>query len=183
MARLREVASREQPTSIGRMDFMGRSILLAVLLLICGAAQGQDPRYTFEVIPGSPVANERFHIRVTLSELSCVLLPESVEVSSQDTNVRRFELHMADSCFPYAEQQRRYEVLPIPTGDYTFELATCLHATPPLPNEACYPVATKSVTVRGASQSATDVPAISRFGQIILVSVLLFVAMPRVGRP
>jgi hypothetical protein len=162
---------------------MGRSILLAVFLLICGSAQSQDPRYTFEVIPASPVANEPFHIRVALRELSCVLLPESVEVSSPDANVQRFELHMADSCFPYAEQQRSYEILPIPSGNYTFELATCLHATPPLPNEACYPVAAKSVTVRGASQSAAGVPAISLSGQIILLLVLMFVAMLRAGRP
>lgn len=65
-----------------------RSFVVIMLLLLANPAAAQNPNYyDFEVLPHSPAAGQAFQLRVTLSALSCLRLPESINVTPLAGNV------------------------------------------------------------------------------------------------
>lgn len=109
-----------------------RSFVVIMLLLLANPAAAQNPNYyDFEVLPQSPAAGQAFRLRVTLSALSCLRLPESIMVTPLAGNVVQYELHIDDVCFPHPDQERIYSVPPLAAGPYTFRLASCLHGIRP----------------------------------------------------
>lgn len=145
-----------------------RTFIFVLFVALAGSAVAQDPRYSFTVSPTSPVAGQSFELQVTLRELSCVLLPDSVAVTSLPGNVVQYELHMTDNCFPYPEQNKTYVVPGLPAGSYTFRLATCLHAIPPAPDEACFSAVERPVVVVSGNSGTQAVPLLSMSGVLIL---------------
>jgi hypothetical protein len=163
-----------------------RGLVLVLFLLVATRATAQSPNYYgFEVLPPSPVAGQPFQLRVTLSALSCLLLPEAVIVTPLAGNVVQYELHMDDVCFPHPDQERSYSVPPLAAGQYTFRLASCLHAVPPLPNEQCYTARERAVTVVAAGNiEPSGIPSLSVWSLSLLAAVaaLLGFAAMRRGR-
>ncbi len=148
------------------------------LLVVTGAAAQSPNYYSFEVLPPSPIADQPFQLRVNLSALSCLLLPEAVIVTPLPGNVVQYELHMDDVCFPHPDQERIYSVPPLAAGQYTFRLASCLHAVPPLPNEQCYSARERAVTVSAAGIPKTSgVPLLSVWGYSFLAVVVALLGL------
>ena len=151
---------------------MGRVAAL-LLALVCGSVAAQSWNYDFAVHPASPLAGEPFQISVGLRALACLRLPEEVVVNPIPGNVVQYELHMDDACFPYPEQRRLYNVPALPVGMYTLRLASCVHAVPPLPNEACYSV--KEILV--AVSEPGGIPVLSGYGLLFVALGALFLGL------
>jgi len=160
-----------------------RSMFLVFCVALCGGAEAQDPRYTFTVSPVSPIAGQEFQVIVSLRELSCVLLPDVINVLTLPGSVVQYELHMADTCFPYPRQDRSYSVPGLPAGSFTLRLATCLHADPPGPNEGCFAVAESDVVVIKASAGATEIPLTTSWGLGALSLGLLALGVSALRNP
>lgn len=154
-----------------------RHLIFVILMTLVGSAAAQDPRYSFTVSPNPPTAGQSFQLHVTLRELSCVLLPDSVAVTLLAGNIVQYELHMTDNCFPYPEQQRTYTVPGLTVGTYTLRLATCLHAIPPLPNEACFSAVEMPVTVVLGPSEPRVIPTLTLWSLMILICLLASIGL------
>lgn len=159
-----------------------RKFILLLLMVMAGSVAAQDPNYSLAVIPTSPTAGQAFQVQVSLRALSCYLLPDTANIAQLPGNVVQFELDVRDACFPFPDQQRIYNSPPLPAGLYTFRIATCVHFTPPLPNETCYPVAQQSVTVVAAPIGFSGVPALSWWGFVMLASSLAIIGLGAIRR-
>ena len=160
-----------------------RSLVVIIFLLLTNRAAAQNPNYyDFEVLPPSPVAAQAFQLRVTLSALSCLLLPESIIVTPLAGNVVQYELHMDDVCFPHPDQERIYSVPPLAAGPYTFRLASCLHAVPPLPNEQCYSAKERVVTVSAAGAELRAISVLSASGLLLLTAIVALLGLAALRR-
>lgn len=155
-----------------------RGLAFGLFLLVVGGAAAQGPNYyNFEVLPPSPIADQPFQLRVTLSALSCLLLPEAVVVTPLSGSVVQYELHIDDVCFPHPDQERIYGVPPLAAGQYTFRLASCLHEVPPLPNEQCYSARERTVTVSAGTTKTSGVPSLSVWGVSFLAAVVALLGL------
>lgn len=87
---------------------------------------GTSDRYTFTVVPSSPVAGQPFSIKVNAGSGSCHPLQPLFPASPQDANVIRFELIISDICTPnLPAQEQTYEAAPLSAGNYVFRYAFC----------------------------------------------------------
>ena len=160
-----------------------RSLIMSLILLIASSAYGQSPNYyTFEVLPIEPIAGQTFEIRVTLQALSCLFLPDEVVVTPIAGNIVQYELHMEDVCFPYPEQRRIYQVSPLAAGTYTFRFASCLHASPPLPNEQCNTATERRVTVVAGANQSHGIAALTQGSIMLLVASVALVGLTSLRR-
>lgn len=143
-----------------------------ILMLVVGAAAGQDARFSFTVIPNPPAANQPFQVRVTLAALSCYTLPSAIIATHPSPNVVQYELHMDDSCLPLPEQQRTYSVPALSPGQYTFRLAGCLRPDPLLPPPSCGIAAEQTVSVALVPLTANVIPILSSLTLTLLIGVM-----------
>lgn len=160
-----------------------RGLLAIIFLLSAIRAGAQSPNYyDFEVIPQSPTEGQPFELHVTLSSLSCLLLPESIIVTPLAGSIVQYELHMDDVCFPHPDQERIYRVPPLPSGLYTFRLASCLHAVPPRPNEQCNSARERVVAVNTADMEGRQIPLLSVSGLVLLTGIFALLGFAALRR-
>jgi len=148
-----------------------RNLTFWAILFLAGPVLGQAGQYSFTVIPSSPSANQGFQIRVNLSDLGCVPLPDALQITPLGGNVMQYEVHVPDSCFPFPPQERTYAVGGLPAGQYMFRFAICPQHIPPLPGSTCSTIATRTVAVTAGAGTTRAIPALSWQGLSIVTLI------------
>ena len=161
---------------------MNRMAMMLVLVLFSGFLHaGTSDKYSFAVLPPSPIAGESFSINVSVSEGSCHVLLPIFPVSPQGSNVIRFEVVVGDTCTPnLPAQERTYSIGPLDVGSYTFRYAFCGST---VFGYNCSTIRESAVTVvpGAVSPRAHTVPIWSLAGMGTAIVLIALVAMLHVG--
>jgi hypothetical protein len=159
--------------------------LVALMLAAATTAAAQNGfGYTFTIVPTHPYAGERLQLRVQTIPNMCVRLPAELGVETLPGNVVSVSVESSDGCFPpnNPAEDRTYDLIALPAGNYTFRFIVCGPPSPGFP-DGCQDMEERSVAVFGTRGATLTVPALSDAAAALAALALLLVAWSTLRRP
>lgn len=105
---------------------MIRTALLVFSVFYSGILwAGTFDKFSFTVLPASPVAGEPFSIKVNVVAGSCHQLSPLLPITNLGADIIRVEVVISDICTVNPAQERVYQIPPLAAGEYTFRYAFC----------------------------------------------------------